>query len=46
MAQAEHGNLDVVVVSPARPIFEGEARFVAAPAWDRVGRRRAGRSRA
>jgi F-type H+-transporting ATPase subunit epsilon len=32
------GNLDVVVVSPARPIFEGEARFVAVPAWDRVGR--------
>ena len=32
------GNLDVVVVSPARPIFEGEARFVAVPAWARVGR--------
>jgi F-type H+-transporting ATPase subunit epsilon len=31
------GNLDVVVVSPARPIFEGEARFVAVPAWNRVG---------
>ena len=29
--------LDVVVVSPARPIYEGEARWVTAPAWDRVG---------
>jgi F-type H+-transporting ATPase subunit epsilon len=39
MAQADHsGTLDVVVVSPARPIFEGEARFVTVPAWDRVGR--------
>ena len=26
-----HGNLEVVVVSPARPIFEGEAKFVTAP---------------
>jgi len=31
------GSLDVVVVSPARPIFEGEARFVSVPAWDRIG---------
>jgi F-type H+-transporting ATPase subunit epsilon len=31
------GTLEVTVVSPARPIFEGEARFVTAPAWDRVG---------
>jgi F-type H+-transporting ATPase subunit epsilon len=29
--------LEVVVVSPARPIFEGEAQWVTAPAWDRVG---------
>src|SRR6266511_2628315 len=29
--------LEVVVVSPARPIFEGQAKFVTAPAWDRVG---------
>jgi F-type H+-transporting ATPase subunit epsilon len=41
MAEAGHsGSLDVVVVSPARPIFEGEARFVTVPAWDRVGRSR------
>ncbi|MDQ3947364.1 MAG: ATP synthase F1 subunit epsilon [Actinomycetota bacterium] len=39
MAQGEHpGNLDVVVVSPARPIFEGVADWVTAPAWNRVGR--------
>ena len=31
------GTLEVTVVSPARPIFEGEAKFVTAPAWDRVG---------
>ena len=31
------GTLDVTVVSPARPIFEGEAKFVTAPAWDLVG---------
>jgi F-type H+-transporting ATPase subunit epsilon len=31
------GILEVVVVSPARQLFEGEARFVTAPAWDRVG---------
>jgi F-type H+-transporting ATPase subunit epsilon len=38
MAESEHpGNLDVVVVSPARPIFEGEARWVTVPAWNRVG---------
>jgi F-type H+-transporting ATPase subunit epsilon len=29
--------LEVVVVSPARPIFEGDAQWVTAPAWDRVG---------
>ena len=39
MAPAEpSGKLDVVVVSPARPIFEGDARWVTVPAWDRVGR--------
>jgi F-type H+-transporting ATPase subunit epsilon len=31
------GTLEVTVVSPARPIFEGEAKFVTAPAWDLVG---------
>jgi F-type H+-transporting ATPase subunit epsilon len=31
------GILEVTVVSPARPIFEGEAKFVTAPAWDRIG---------
>jgi F-type H+-transporting ATPase subunit epsilon len=42
MAESEpSGTLDVVVVSPARPIFEGEARWVTAPAWDRL--RSAGR---
>jgi F-type H+-transporting ATPase subunit epsilon len=30
-------NLSVVVVSPARPIFDGDAAWVTAPAWDRVG---------
>lgn len=30
------GTLEVTVVSPARPIYEGEARFVTAPAWDRL----------
>jgi F-type H+-transporting ATPase subunit epsilon len=29
-------NLSVVVVSPARPIYEGDAAFVTAPAWDRL----------
>jgi F-type H+-transporting ATPase subunit epsilon len=29
--------LEVVVVSPARPIFEGDAEWVTLPAWDRVG---------
>ena len=28
------GALEVVVVSPARPIHQGEARFVTAAAWD------------
>jgi F-type H+-transporting ATPase subunit epsilon len=31
------GTLQVVVVSPARQLYEGEARFVTAPAWDRLG---------
>ena len=39
---ARHGTLEVVVVSPARPIFEGAARSVTAPAWNRVGRLRRG----
>jgi F-type H+-transporting ATPase subunit epsilon len=30
-------SLEVTVVSPARQLFDGEARFVTAPAWDRVG---------
>ena len=30
------GVLEVTVVSPARPIYDGEARFVTAPAWDRL----------
>jgi F-type H+-transporting ATPase subunit epsilon len=34
---ASSTTLEVTVVSPARPIFEGEAKFVTAPAWDRVG---------
>jgi F-type H+-transporting ATPase subunit epsilon len=34
------GTLEVTVVSPARQLYEGEARFVTAPAWDRVGGRR------
>jgi F-type H+-transporting ATPase subunit epsilon len=29
--------LEVVVVSPARSIFEGDAHWVTLPAWDRVG---------
>lgn len=33
---ASSGALEVTVVSPARPIYEGEARFVTAPAWDRL----------
>jgi F-type H+-transporting ATPase subunit epsilon len=37
VAGAGSTNLKVVVVSPARPIFEGEAQWVTAPAWDRVG---------
>jgi F-type H+-transporting ATPase subunit epsilon len=31
-------SLDVTVVSPARPIFEGDADWVTVPAWNRVGR--------
>ena len=34
------GTLEVTVVSPARQLYEGEARFVTAPAWDRLERRR------
>ena len=30
------GTLQVTVVSPARQLYEGEARFVTAPAWDRI----------
>jgi F-type H+-transporting ATPase subunit epsilon len=38
MAEAgSSGTLEVTVVSPARPIFDGEAKFVTAPAWDLVG---------
>ncbi len=37
MEGASSTTLEVTVVSPARPIFEGEAKFVTAPAWDRVG---------
>jgi len=29
-------NLSVVVVSPARQLYEGDAAFVTAPAWDRL----------
>lgn len=39
------GVLDVVVVSPARQIYEGEAQWVTIPAWDRVGGRAEGRYR-
>ncbi len=35
--EVSSGTLQVTVVSPARPIFEGEAKFVTAPAWDLVG---------
>lgn len=37
------GILDVVVVSPARQLYEGEAQWVTVPAWDRVGGRAGGR---
>ena len=30
------GSLEVTVVSPARQLYQGEARFVTAPAWDRL----------
>ena len=30
------GTLHVTVVSPARQLYDGEARFVTAPAWDRL----------
>lgn len=36
-AAGSSGTLEVTVVSPARPIFDGEAKFVTAPAWDLVG---------
>ena len=32
------GTLEVTVVSPPRQLYEGEARFVTAPAWDRLER--------
>jgi F-type H+-transporting ATPase subunit epsilon len=37
--ELSHGqeNLEVVVVSPAAPIFEGDAHWVTAPAWSLVG---------
>jgi F-type H+-transporting ATPase subunit epsilon len=35
--EVSSGTLQVTVVSPARPIFDGEAKFVTAPAWDLVG---------
>ena len=35
--EASSHSLEVVVVSPARQLFEGDAKFVTAPAWDRVG---------
>jgi F-type H+-transporting ATPase subunit epsilon len=34
MSEAGARSLDVVVVSPARPIFEGEAQWVTVPALD------------
>jgi F-type H+-transporting ATPase subunit epsilon len=34
---APTGVLEVTVVSPARQLYQGEARFVTAPAWDRLG---------
>jgi F-type H+-transporting ATPase subunit epsilon len=34
------------VVSPARQLYEGEAQWVTAPAWDRVGERDGGTYRA
>lgn len=38
MAEATSaGTLEVTVVSPARQLYEGEAKFVTAPAWDTVG---------
>ena len=40
------GVLDVVVVSPARQLYEGEAQWVTVPAWDRVGGQPEGRYRA
>jgi F-type H+-transporting ATPase subunit epsilon len=39
------GVLDVVVVSPARQLYEGEAEWVTLPAWDRIGGHEAGRYR-
>ncbi|HYH52164.1 MAG TPA: F0F1 ATP synthase subunit epsilon [Acidimicrobiia bacterium] len=43
---ASSGVLEVVVVSPARQLYEGEAQWVTLPAWDRVGERSGGRYRA
>ena len=41
MAEAgSSGTLEITVVSPARQLYQGEARFVTAPAWDRLERGR------
>jgi F-type H+-transporting ATPase subunit epsilon len=45
-AHGAGGALDVVVVSPARQLYEGEAQWVTVPAWDRVGGQAAGLYRA
>jgi F-type H+-transporting ATPase subunit epsilon len=39
------GVLEVVVVSPARQLYEGEAQWVTVPAWDRIGGHEEGRYR-
>ena len=39
------GVLEVVVVSPARQLYEGDAQWVTLPAWDRVGGHAPGRYR-
>src|ERR1044072_198807 len=39
------GVLEVVVVSPARQLYEGEAQWVTVPAWDRIGGHDEGRYR-
>ena len=35
-AHSGTGTLEVTVVSPARQLYSGQARFVTAPAWDRL----------